>query len=205
MWEGFRFILARPLFFATIGLSFFTSVFGASYVILLPIFANETIDVGSEGFGFMEAASGAGALGATLVILRVGVGPRAGPTMLVAAAIFGVIVAGFAITEALPHAVLLLFAAGIAEEVYLVVGMTTIQLLVPNELRGRVMGIWSMTWFLAAVGGFVAGAAAELLGVRLTIAAGALSVTGFAVVLLLSVSELRGLADVRRAAPEHVS
>ncbi len=205
MWEGFRFILARPLFFATIGLSFFTSVFGASYVILLPIFANETIDVGSEGFGFMEAASGAGALGATLVILRVGVGPRAGPTMLIAAAIFGVIVAGFAITEALPHAVLLLFAAGIAEEVYLVVGMTTIQLLVPNELRGRVMGIWSMTWFLAAVGGFVAGAAAELLGVRLTIAAGALSVTGFAVLLLLSVSELRGLADVRRAAPEHVS
>ena len=205
MWEGFRFIFARPLFFATIGLSFFTSVFGASYVVLLPIFANETIDVGSEGFGFMEAASGVGALAATLVILRVGVGPRAGPTMLVAAAIFGVIVAGFAITEALPHAVLLLFAAGIAEEVYLVVGMTTIQLLVPNELRGRVMGIWSMTWFLAAVGGFVAGAAAELLGVRLTIAAGALSVTGFAVLLLLSVSELRGLADVRRAAPEQAS
>ena len=83
--------------------------------------------------------------------------------------------------------------------------MTTIQLLVPNELRGRVMGIWSMTWFLAAVGGFVAGAAAELLGVRLTIAAGALSVTGFAVLLLLSVSELRGLAEVRRAAPEHAS
>ncbi|HJN91132.1 MAG TPA: MFS transporter, partial [Dehalococcoidia bacterium] len=203
MWEGFRFIFARPLFFATIGLSFFTSVFGASYVILLPIFANETIDVGSQGFGFMEAASGVGALAATLFILKLGVGPRAGPTMLVAAAVFGVIIAGFAITESLPPAIALLFAAGIAEEIYLVVGMTTIQLHVPNELRGRVMGIWSMTWFLAAVGGFVAGAAAELLGVRLTIAAGALAVSGFAIVLLLSVSELRGLADVRRAAPTH--
>ena len=106
-------------------------------------------------------------------------------------------------TESLPPAIALLFAAGIAEEIYLVVGMTTIQLHVPNELRGRVMGIWSMTWFLAAVGGFVAGAAAELLGVRLTIAAGALAVSGFAIVLLLSVSELRGLADVRRAAPTH--
>lgn len=201
MWEGFRFILARPLFFATIGLSFFTSIFGASYVVLLPIFANETLDVGSEGFGLMEAASGVGALGATLFILRMGVGPRAGPTMLGAAAIFGVIIAGLAITESLSPAIVLLFLAGIAEEIYLVVGMTTIQLLVPDELRGRVMGIWSMTWFLAAVGGFVAGAAAELLGVRLTIAAGALSVTGFAALLVLSVSELRSLADVRRGAP----
>ena len=205
MWEGFRFILARPLFFATIGLSFFTSVFGASYIVLLPIFANETLDVGPEGFGLMEAASGVGALGATLVILRMGVGTRAGPTMLGAAALFGIIIAGFSITETLPTAIVLLFLAGIAEEIYLVVGMTTIQLLVPDKLRGRVMGIWSMTWFLAAVGGFVAGAAAELLGVRLTIAAGALSVTGFVAFLILSVPELRSLAEIRRTTPAHGS
>ena len=71
--------------------------------------------------------------------------------------------------------------------------MTVVQLLVPDRLRGRVMGIWSMTYFLISVGGFLAGIAAELVGVRVTIAAGALAVTAFAAVVWLASSELRRL------------
>ena len=97
---------------------------------------------------------------------------------------------------------LLLFAAGLFEAIYLNLGMTTIQLLVPNHLRGRVMGIWTMTWFLTSVGGFVAGAVAEALGVRITIAAGALAVTGFALLLLVLVPELRRLGETRARAGE---
>lgn len=190
---GFRFIWSHPLFLATIGLSFFASVFGSSYVVLLPIFAENLLEVGSAGFGFMEAAAGVGAVAGTYAILRYGISPRPGVVMLGSASVFGVLIALFATTDALVPAAALLLLAGVAEEAYLVVGMTVLQLAVPDQLRGRVMGIWTMTYFLAAAGGFLAGLAAELVGVRVTIAAGSLAVSAFALVLYFASSELRSL------------
>lgn len=190
---GFRFIWTRPLFLSIIGLSFFASVFGSSYVVLLPIFAEDLLDVGSTGFGFMEAAAGVGALAGTYVILRNGIGSRPGVIMLVTAAIFGVLIALFSTTNALIPAAALLLLAGLMEEAYLVIGMTVLQLVVPDQFRGRVMGIWTMTYFLAAVGGFLAGIAAEFIGVRVTIAAGALTVTAFSIVVYFATTELRAL------------
>ena len=87
--------------------------------------------------------------------------------------------------------------------IYLNVGMTALQLQVPEELRGRVMGIWSMTWFLSSVGGFVAGMIAELIGIQLTVALGGLSVTGFAVLLFIFAAELRSLPTTDPIASTH--
>lgn len=188
-----RFIWSQPLFLSTIGLSFFASIFGSSYVVLLPIFAEDLLDVGSTGFGFMEAAAGIGAVIGTYVVLRFGIGARPGLVMLGSAAVFGVLIAGFSATDALLPAAAMLLVVGIAEEFYLVVGMTVVQLAVPDRLRGRVMGIWTMSYFLAAVGGFFAGIAAEFIGVRQTIAAGGLIVTGFSVLLFFVTHELRPL------------
>lgn len=190
---GFRFIWSRPLFLSIIGLSFFASVFGSSYVVLLPIFAEELLEVGPWGFGFMESAAGVGAIAGTYVILRNGIGVRPGVIMLVTAAIFGVLIAMFSATDTLLLAAALLLLAGLMEEAYLVIGMTVLQLAVPDQFRGRVMGIWTMTYFLAAVGGFLAGIAAEFVGVRVTIAAGALTVTAFSLVVYFATSELRRL------------
>ena len=119
-----RFVFARPVFFATIGLSFFTSVFGSSYVILLPIFADELLEVGSEGFGFMEAVAGVGSLAGTWWIIRRGIGARPGALMLASAAAFGVLIAAFAATDHLAPASALLLVSGFAAEVYLIIGMT---------------------------------------------------------------------------------
>ncbi|MCY3656726.1 MAG: MFS transporter [Chloroflexi bacterium] len=190
---GLRFVFGHPVFLATIGLSFFTSVFGSSYVVLLPIFANDLLEVGSEGFGFMEAMAGIGSLVGTWWVIRRGLGRRPGVLMLASAAVFGVLIAAFATTDHLAPASVLLLVSGFAAEIYLIIGMTTVQLLVPDGLRGRVMGIWSMTYFLASVGGFIAGFAAEFVGVRITIAAGALSVTAFALAVYFASAELRRL------------
>ncbi len=56
------------------------------------------------------------------------------------------------------------------------------------------MGVWSMTWFLAAIGGLPASALAELIGAPLTVALGALSVSAFAVLLFTLSRELRSLS-----------
>jgi len=193
MMVGLRFIWSRPIFFVIIGLSFFTSVFGSSYVVLLPIFAEDLLEVGSTGFGIMEASAGVGALLGTYAVLRYGIGSRPGLVMFGFASIFGVLIAIFATTDSLAPASAMLLLGGFAEEIFLVIGMTVLQLAVPDQLRGRVMGIWTMTYFLASIGGFIAGIAAEIVGVRIAIAAGALTVTAFAPVVYFVASELRTL------------
>lgn len=196
MFEGVRYIFTSPIFLATIGLSFFTSVFGSSYQTLLPIFANEILDVGSPGFGLLETATGIGGFLGTLAIIKVGAGRNAGVIMLAAAAVFGLFIAGFAGSRSFPLSMALLFAAGFSSSMYLNIGMTTLQLRVPDALRGRVMGVWSMTWFLASVGGLPAGIFAELIGTPLTVALGSLSVSAFAMLLFVLSRELRKLPQM---------
>lgn len=196
MASGFAFIFGNRLFLAVIGLSFFSSVFGMSYQLLMPIFADEVLRVGSTGFGFMEACAGVGALLGTLSIVRLGAGRMRGQVMIGAATVFGIVVAGFAWSTWLPLSLVMLFAAGFTSSVYLNVGMTTLQVLVPNDLRGRVMGVWSMTWFLTSVGGFVVGAGAEVFGTPAMVAVGGLAVTAFAVGLYVVSPELRAMPEL---------
>ncbi|MHC4708910.1 MAG: MFS transporter [Planctomycetota bacterium] len=201
MLEGLRYIFGQPVFLATIGLSFFTSVFGMSYHTLLPIFADDILDVGSEGFGFMETAAGCGGFLGTLAMIKIGAGRYAGPTMVGCAALFGLFIAAFATSRDLRLSMALLFCASVASSMYLNIGMTLLQVLVPDELRGRVMGVWSMTWFLSAVGGLPASALAEWIGAPLTVALGALSVSVFAVIVFGVAAELRNLPPVEPTGP----
>ena len=198
MFAGVRYIFAHQIFFATIGLSFFTSLFGMSYVVLLPIFADDIMHVGVEGFGYMEAAAGVGALLGTLAIVRIGTGQHTGTIMMGGAALFGVSIAAFAETRVLWLAMAMLFAGGFFSSVYLNLGMTTLQLLVPDELRGRVMGVWGVTWFLSSAGGFVAASMAELLGTPRAVELGALAVAAFAVALMVLTPGLRRLPQLER-------
>ncbi len=191
MLDGFRYVMSDRIFFATVGLSFFTSLFGSSYIVLLPVFAREILGVGALGFGQLEIAAGVGALLGTAAIVKIGGASQRGPLMLGSAAAFGMLIAAFAWSTSFVLSLALLGAAGFASSIYLNLGMTTLQVLVPNELRGRVMGVWSLTWVLSALGGLPAGLLAEWLGVQAAVALGALSVTAFALALLVGAPSLR--------------
>ncbi|MEE8313898.1 MAG: MFS transporter [Myxococcota bacterium] len=193
MLAGVRYIAKNRIFFATIGLSFFTSLFGSSYVVLLPVFADDILHAGVKGFGFLEAAAGIGALLGTLSIVRIPTGRHTGAVMIGAALAFGLWIAGFSASRSLSLSMAFLFAGGFFASVYLNLGMTTLQLMVPGELRGRVMGVWGLTWFLSSAGGFVAASVAELLGAPLAVALGALSVSAFALLVYLRFEEIRGM------------
>jgi MFS family permease len=201
MLDGVRYIIRDRLFLATVGLSFFTSIFGMAYQTLLPLFAKDVLAVGSTGFGFLEAAVGVGGLLGTLSMIKVGSRPSSGIVMLAAAAVFGLFIAGFAASRSFALSTALLFCAGFCSSLYLNIGMTTLQVLVPDQLRGRVMGVWSMTWFLSAVGGLPASALAEWIGAPWTVALGALSVTGFATLVFLVSAELRRLPAIESGKP----
>jgi MFS family permease len=194
MLGGIRYIASNRLFAATIGLSFFTSLFGSSYMILLPNFARGVLGKGAQELGIMGAAIGVGALLGTISIVRLGQRKALGPIMLLSAAAFGLCIAAFAASRSMPMILFFLFTAGMTSSIYLNIGMTALQMLVPDELRGRVMGVWGMTWFLQAVGGLPAGALAAWVGTPLAITLGALSVSAFALALLVTVPSLRRMS-----------
>ncbi|MDA1010800.1 MAG: MFS transporter [Chloroflexi bacterium] len=180
---GLRYVAGNRIFLAVVGLSFFSSMFGMSYQYLMPIFARDILDVGSTGYGILGAVGGA--------IVKLGQSRYQGQFMLASAALFGLLVAGFALSTVFWVSLVMVFTSSLMAAIYLNLGMTTLQILVPDELRGRVMGVWSMTWFLTPVGAFFVGAGAEVLGTQTVVAIGGLSVTAFAAVLYVISSELR--------------
>ena len=113
--------------------------------------------------------------------------------MIVGAVLFGLCVGGFSASRSLPLSMGLLFAGAFFASIYLNLGMTTLQLLVPDHLRGRVMGVWGLTWFLAPAGGFVAASLADWLGADTAVAMGALAVSGFAIAVYLGSADVRGI------------
>ncbi len=195
MFAGLRYIAQNRIFLATIGLSLLTSIFGSSYVVLLPVFADEILHAGVRGFGYLEAAAGVGALLGTLAIVRIPTGRHTGAVMSAAAGLFGLWIAGFSASTTIALSMGLLFFGGFFSAVYLNLGMTTLQLLVPGELRGRVMAVWGLTWFLSSVGGFVAATIADFLGAPFAVALGALSVSGFAMIVYVAFAEVRNIPE----------
>lgn len=85
---------------------------------------------------------------------------------------FLVLLPAFALSRSFPLSLALLGMAGIASAVYLNFSMTLIQTLVPDDIRGRVMAVWSFTWFMMPLGGFQAGAVASILGTPAAVAMG---------------------------------
>ena len=87
----------------------------------------------------------------------------------------------------------LLVVVGVSNSLYLVGGMSVLQQLVPDRLRGRVMGIYGMTWSLAPLGMAQAGFVAQYFGASLAVGAGAVVVILVAVLVLLYGSQIRSL------------
>jgi MFS family permease len=194
---GLHYVAGNRIFLAVVGLSFFSSMFGSSYLYLMPVFARDILDVGSTGYGILGGVGGTGALLGTLAVVRFGNTPYRGQYMLGSAALSGILVAGFASSTIFALSLVMTFAAGFVASIYLNLGMTTLQVLVPDELRGRVMGVWSMTYFLTPVGAFAVGGGAEFIGTQAMVAIGGLSVTVFAAVLYAVSPELRNVPSAR--------
>ncbi len=199
MGEGIAFVRANRIFTFLIGMTFFNSVFGMSYIFLFPVFARETFEAGTTGLGFLSAATGLGALLGTLVTASLGNFRRKGWLLLGGAMLFGVFLILFAATSEvyawLPLALCLVFFAGMSTSIYMITVMSTLQTLVPNELRGRVMGIYGMTWSLLPLGALQAGAIAEYTSAALAVGVGGAAVILFALGMTMASRQVRGLGS----------
>ena len=192
-----NFVRTNRIFVFLIGMTFFNSMFGMSYIFLFPVFAKDIFESGTSGLGFLSAATGIGALLGTVFTASLGDFQRKGWLLLGGAVSFGVFLILFAITSdifaSLPLAMGIIFLAGASTSTYMITVMSTLQTLVPDELRGRVMGIYGMTWSLLPLGAMQAGAIAQLTSAPIAVALGGAAVILFAVGMAATNRQVRNL------------
>jgi len=194
--ESFRYVRQHPVFVNVMLLTFCNSLFGMSYVFLMPVFAKEVLDVGSEKIGWLLGASGVGAIMGTMYIGNLRNGAPKGNLILAGAALYGLTQILFALAASMgnyPASMALLVLVGVSNSLYLVGGLSTIQQMVPEQLRGRVMGLYGVTWSLAPMGMAQGGMVAQFIGAPWAVALGAMVMIVVAGLLYVLSPDLRNL------------
>ncbi|HET6471398.1 MAG TPA: MFS transporter [Pseudomonadales bacterium] len=173
--QGISFIAARELFRWLILLSYSGMFFVSSYMQLMPAFAQH-LDAGETGYGFLLSATGVGSVVGTFAIGAMQRTRSLGWVLLGGAMLSGVALYGFALAVQLgwyPMALAMAFASSVCASIFMISSMTVMQLEVPDTLRGRVMGIHSITYSLMPLGGLLLGAIANASTVVVAVVFGA--------------------------------
>jgi MFS family permease len=140
---------------------------------LLPIYAKDILTVGPAGLGILQAALPMGSLLCVFVLAHRPPLQKAGRAMLLAVAAFGVATVAFGFSRWFWFSFLMLFACGVVDNISVVVRHTLVQLLTPDEKRGRVSAVNSL--FIGTsneLGGFESGLVAYLLGPVFSVVSG---------------------------------
>ena len=167
---------------------------------MMPAFAVDILKVGADGQGALMSVGGIGALAVTMLLGSMGNFERKGLLIVGGGVAFGLSVAAFALTAhyvgSYPLAMALMVIMGISSSTYMISIMSSLQLLVPDNMRGRVMGFYNMTWSIMPLGAFQAGAIAEFVGIPSAIAIGGALVTLFALGPALLNRQVRNLGTI---------
>jgi len=161
---GFNFVFSNRIILGIITLDMFAVLLGGA-VALLPVYAKEILQVGPVGLGFLEAALPMGAVLCTFVLAHRPPLQKAGRALLWSVVVFGLATIVFGYSKWFWLSLLMLVVCGFADNISVVVRHTLVQLLTPDEKRGRVSSVNNL--FVGTsneLGGFESGLVAHLFG-----------------------------------------
>jgi len=170
--EGIRYIRRSPILVALLLMAVVPILFGMPYQMLMPVFAEDVLDVGARGLGFLMAAVGLGALAGSLLVASLGDFRHKGLLLFGSVLLFGVTLILFTLSTDFYLCLLILLCVGVANTAYLSINNTLLQTNTEDQVRGRVMSIYVMTFGLNGVGVLLVGELAEHLDVSLGVAIG---------------------------------
>lgn len=190
--EGLRFVFRSPILRSTMLLDFFATFF-SSATALLPIFAQDILHVGAEGYGWLYSASAVGAmLGSAAMVPLLPVIRRRGRVLIWAVALYGLATVVFGLSTSFWLTFVCLAVAGASDAVSMVIRNLIRQLETPDALRGRTVGI-SMIFFMGGpqLGELEAGLAGNWLGAAPSVVAGGLGCLFATALIARATPELR--------------
>ena len=202
MAEGVRFIVLNPIFGALILMTYCTQFFGWSFQSLFPVFVKDIFEGGELEIGLMGSVLGAGSLlGAAAASNLSGV-QRRGLLLTGGFVSSASLIVLFAGTPIFAPSLVLLFFIGSTQAIFNVTAQSTLQYLVPDDFRGRVMGIWGMTHTtVQPLGQLQMGILAGVLSAPIAVGLGGLAMLVYAAALVLPNARVRNLT---LGADEHV-
>lgn len=192
--EGFRYVRRRPRVFTLLSISAVTSLFGAPYMTMMPLFARDILKLDASGLSLLMGTAGAGSFCAAALLALLGNIPRKGWFVLGGSFLFGACVVGFALWHTLAAALVFLFLIGFGIVSSVAVVNILIQQLITDEMRGRVMSMFMLSFFGAfPIGSYLAGVASERFGAPHTLAAGGVFIAVFIAAVAALNPRLRAL------------
>jgi MFS family permease len=173
--EALRYVRSHRILRAVISLVTVVSLFGWPYSVLLPVFARDVLHVGASGYGYLMAANGGGALVGALALASLGDTPHR--RNLFYGGLFGfcIMLGVFALSHVYWLSAAALAGSGFFMIIFFATANTSVQTRVPDELRGRVMGIYSLAFIgLTPFGSLIAGSLARITSASFAVTVGAI-------------------------------
>lgn len=161
---GIQFVFQNKVILGALTLDMIAVLFGGT-VAILSVFAQDILEVGSKGFGIMNAAISMGSIVTMFITTYIPINKNTGKKLLVAVFVFGLSIIGFGLSSVFWLSVLMLFISGAADGISMIIRQTILQLKTPDDMRGRVSSVNSM--FVGSsneLGAFESGLAAKLIG-----------------------------------------
>jgi MFS family permease len=205
--DGIRYIQRHHVFRLLIGMSFVNAFFGMSHNIILPIFVERLLGESSgSALGLLFSAGGLGGLTGAILCGSLGSVRRRGWLIIGGGGMFGVFLVIFAFSPWFALSVVLEWLSSISNQVFSVSSQSTLHGLIPDEYRGRVMGIWGMTHsVMQPFGGAGMGGLASALGAPMAVALGGGVVTLFGFFGAGNSRRLRNVGQEVAAAMGHLT
>ncbi len=191
--EGLSFLRRTQVILASITLDLFAVLLGGATT-LMPVYARDILHVGPSGLGWLQAAPSVGALAMTLCLAHLPPFKRAGRTLLVAVALFGVATCVFGLSHIFWLSLLMLVLLGATDNISVVIRSTLVLTRTPEAMRGRVSSV--NTLFISMsnqLGGFESGLAAQFLGPIVAVSAGGIGTVLVVVMVAALWPEMRKL------------
>lgn len=192
--QGLAYVFKSPVLAIVIGTVFVDAMFGASYVQMIPTFALSILNVDKHGVGLLMAFGGIGAFTGAVTAGWLGSRVRRkGLLFLFASIMFGIMLILFSHQTVFSHALLLTSMADFCTYMYSVTVQTQLQMMIPDQVRGRVMGLYTMVWSLQPLGSGLTGFIGSAYSLPFAISLGGAVVIAFALFGMIFVPNVRRL------------
>jgi len=188
---GVRYALGTPRVSLSLGLALCVSLFVVNHNVLVPLLARDVLRQGAQGFGFLMAALGIGAVSGAVALAVLGSGRPRLAVLIGAAIVTSATMLSVSLIRQFRPASLALGLVGFSQIIFLASCNSTLQVTVPDKLRGRIMSLYAFVFAgMTPFGSFFVGSMAQVFGVSAAFAVG--GALGLLCVLTLTVWWLRG-------------
>jgi len=191
--EGLSYIKSNKVALTLILMVAGVSLFALPCFWLMPVFARDVLGVGEAGYAQLMMAIGAGGLAGGLAAAKLGDFKRKGWLLIGSALTFTVMLILLAMSRSFPLSLVLAVIIGGANGLFQAVSIALLLSITPDQLRGRVMGLFIITWQLPSIGSLMLGAATDWVGLPVAVVAGVLICIVFILGAVLRLPVLRRL------------